>query len=122
MVAPDRVVVRDGAAMLDHRGPGPRLESPIETRFAYAYCRQTHGGPPPAPELFREIRTKNCWCRARVAPVAKQRRSELSRRPSLLATTMGEQSMTHFVPIPPDREYWVPKLRELSLFDKNATA
>jgi hypothetical protein len=30
--------------------------------------------------------------------------------------------MTHFVPIPPDREYWVPKLRELSLFDKNATA
>lgn len=30
--------------------------------------------------------------------------------------------MAHFVPIPADREYWVPKLRVLSLLDKNATA
>ena len=30
--------------------------------------------------------------------------------------------MAHFVPIPPDREYWVPKLSELSLHDPNGTA
>ena len=30
--------------------------------------------------------------------------------------------MAHFVPIPADREYWVPKLRELSLLDPNGTA
>jgi hypothetical protein len=32
------------------------------------------------------------------------------------------KAMPHFVPIPPDKEYWVPKLTELSLFDPNATA
>jgi hypothetical protein len=30
--------------------------------------------------------------------------------------------MAHFVPIPPNKEFWVPKLKELSLFDPNATA
>lgn len=30
--------------------------------------------------------------------------------------------MTHFVPIPPDNEFWRPKLKELSLFDMNGTA
>jgi hypothetical protein len=30
--------------------------------------------------------------------------------------------MTHFVPVPPGPNYQVPKLKELSLFDKNGTA
>jgi hypothetical protein len=30
--------------------------------------------------------------------------------------------MPHFVPVPPDKEYWVPKQTELSLHDPNGTA